>query len=88
MLGDLTHVITNAIARLISGLALLVMHRAFATMVWKAAAASLDSFLQFSFTTKRLSGAALVLAWRFSMIWYPSLWSLMARSYAYSIPLI
>jgi hypothetical protein len=43
---DLTHVVRNAIARLISSLALLVTYKAFATMVWKAAAASLDSFLQ------------------------------------------
>ncbi len=46
MLGDLTHVVRNAIARLISSLALLVTYKAFATMVWKAAAASSDSFSQ------------------------------------------
>ncbi len=61
MLGDMTLVVKNAITRLVSGLVLSVMYRAFATMVWKAAAASSDSFLQSSFTTKRLSGAALLL---------------------------
>jgi hypothetical protein len=68
MLGDLTRVVKNAIARLISSLALLVTYRAFARMVWKAAAASSDSFLPSSFTTKRLSGAVLVLEQRFPMI--------------------
>jgi hypothetical protein len=60
---------------LISGLALLMMmtYKAFATMVWKAAAASLDSFLQSSFTTKRFSGAALILEQHFPTIWYPLL---------------
>ncbi len=71
MAGDLILVVKNAVARLISCLALLVMYRTFATMVWKAAAASLDSFLQSSLTTKRLSGAALVLERHFPMIWYP-----------------
>jgi hypothetical protein len=72
MLGDLTLIVKNVIAELISGLALLVTYRAFAMMVWKAAVASLDSFVQSTLTMKRLSGAVLVLEWRSPMIWYPS----------------
>jgi hypothetical protein len=73
MSGDLTHVVKNVIARLIFNIALLVTYRAYVTMEWKAAAASSDSFLQSSFTTKKFSGAALVLELCFPTIWYPLL---------------
>ncbi len=57
--GALTLVVRNAIARLVSGLALLVTYRVFATTMWKATDAASDTFSQSLSTTKRLSDAAL-----------------------------
>ena len=76
MSGDLTLMVRNAMARLISGLALLVTYNAFVPIVWKAAAASLDNYLQSSLTTKRLSGAVLALERCLPTTSYLSLWSL------------
>ncbi len=58
--GALTLLVRNAMFRQVSGLACLVTYRVFGTIVWKDAAASKDNFLQSLFTTKRLSGAAVL----------------------------
>jgi hypothetical protein len=60
VLGVLTLLVRNAIARHVSGLALLVTYRAFATMVWKPAAAPSDIFSQPLFTVNKLSGTAVL----------------------------
>jgi hypothetical protein len=50
-------VVRNAIAKHVSGLALLVTYRVFATLVWKSADTASNNFSQSSFTTNRLTGA-------------------------------
>jgi hypothetical protein len=69
---SLTLVVRNAMFRQVSGLARLVTYRVFATIVWKDAAASKDNFLQSLFTTKRLSGAAVLTQCLFLTVIYPS----------------
>jgi hypothetical protein len=55
--GALTLVARNAIAKHVSGLALLVTYRVFDTIVWKSAGAASNNLSQSSFTTNKLSRA-------------------------------
>ncbi len=55
--GALTLVVRNAIAKHVSGQALLVTYRVFSTIVWNAA---LDNLSQSLFTTNKLSGTGIL----------------------------
>ncbi len=84
--GALTLVVRNAMFRQVSSLAHLVTYRVFAAIVWKDAAASKDNFLQSLFTTKRLSGAAVLTQRLYLTVIYPSLCFFTASSNASRIP--
>jgi len=57
--GACTLVVKNMMAVQVSGLALLVVYKVFATRLWNSTALLGWSFSQFSSTVKRFSGAAL-----------------------------
>ncbi len=83
--GALTLVVRNAIAKHVSGLALLVTYRVFTTIVWNSADAASNNLSQSSFTTNKLSGAD-VLNRCFVTGMNPSPCFSAAASYASQIP--